>query len=228
MAKGVFMIITIDGPVATGKSTIAKKLAEKLGFIYFDTGAMYRCITFALLEQGISLTDADQIRQFLETYDFHMKTQRGEKHYFVSGQEVTDLIRSEVVTAHVSQLSALAVVREKLVALQRELAHGINAVFEGRDIGTVVFPEAELKIFLTGRLEVRAKRRLEELRRRFPETTQELTLEKVMLEINARDTYDSTRALSPLWQADDAYVVDTSDLTTDEIVFKIIECKDAL
>lgn len=222
------MIITIDGPVATGKSTIAKKLAEALGYIYFDTGAMYRCLTYALIKHNIPLDNPDAIKKFLETFEFDIKVHRAEKRYVVENEDVTLKIRGDEVTKLVSKVSALPVVREKLVAIQRELANGVNAVFEGRDMGTVVFPNAELKIFLTGSDEVRAKRRYDELVKKFPEKASTLTIDQVLQEINQRDMYDSTREISPLTQAHDAFLVDTTSMTPDEVVSKILECKDQL
>lgn len=222
------MIITIDGPIATGKSTIAKKLAEEIGYIYFDTGAMYRCITIGVLKKNINIDDPDQLAAFLKDFHFDIKIKPGERHYIVDGQDVTKEIRGEEVTSHVSKVSANKAVREKLVSLQRHLSEGVNAVFEGRDMGTVVFPDANVKIFLTGRPEVRAKRRFDELKSKFPAETETLTLDKVLEDINQRDASDSTREISPLRQAPDAYVVDTSDLSTDEIVLKILEYKDTM
>lgn len=217
------MIITIDGYIATGKSTIAKRLSEKLGFIYFDTGAMYRCITYGVIQKNIDIDNPTSLENFLSQFTFEIKIHHGEKRYFIAEQDVTDQIRTEEVTNLVSQVSAIGSVREKLVNLQRELANGVNAIFEGRDMGTVVFPQAALKIFLTGRPELRAERRFKELKTKYPKDNANLTLEKTLEEINRRDRYDSTRALSPLLQADDAYEIDTSDLTVDEIVDKILE-----
>lgn len=217
------MIITIDGPIATGKSTIAKKLAEMLGYIYFDTGAMYRCLTHGVIKNKVDLDNPQKLQTYLDAFVFDVNIYHGEKRYIVNSEDVTESIRGEAVTALVSKVSAFASVREKLVKMQRQLATGINAVFEGRDIGTVVFPNADLKIFLVGRPEVRAKRRFEELRRKFPEDTKDLTLEKALVEINRRDLYDSTREISPLRQAEDAVVIDTSDLSIDDIVEKIFE-----
>lgn len=222
------MIIAIDGPIATGKSTIAKRLAEKLGFIFFDTGAMYRCLTYGVVQRNVNIDDPRQLRKFLDQFNFDINIYKGEKRYLVYGEDVTEKIRGEEVTKNVSRVSAIGMVRDKLVALQRELAKGVNAVFEGRDIGTAVFPDADVKVFLTGRPEVRAKRRFEELRKRFPQETKNLTLNQTLDEIAKRDEYDSTRELSPLRQAEDAYVVDTSDFTVDEIVFKILEYMDTL
>lgn len=214
------MIITIDGPIATGKSTIAKKLAERLGYICFDTGAMYRCLTYAVIKNNIDLSSG--LHDFLKQFSFDVKLINGEKHYFVDKEDVTEQIRAPGVTSLVSEVSALKEVREKLVALQQQWAVGVDAVFEGRDLGTVVFPHAYLKVFLTGRTDIRAQRRFNELRMRFPEDTQELTLEQAIEDISKRDIYDSTREISPLKQAADSYVVDTSNYTADEIVDIII------
>lgn len=220
------MIITIDGPVATGKSTVAKKLAESLGYIYFDTGAMYRALTYQVLKENIDVNDPAAVEAFLQRFDLHIKILRGAKFYYVGGVDVTSDIRGVAVTSAVSKISAVPAIREKLVAIQRQLAEGVNAVFEGRDMGSVVFPDADLKIFLEGRSDVRAQRRLEELKRIRPDEAKDLTIEQVMKEITDRDTYDSTRSVSPLVKAKDAFSVDTSDLSVDEIVFQIFECKD--
>lgn len=217
------MIITIDGPVATGKSTVAKKVAEKLGFIFFDTGAMYRCVTYALLQANIDLDNSAQVRHFLKDFSFEVILRNGEKRYLISHEDVTDHIRNTTVTSLVSKVSAISAVREKLVALQRALAVGVNAVFEGRDMGSVVFPQADLKIFLSGRNEVRAKRRHDELRFKFPQETQNLTLEQALAEIDRRDAYDMSREISPLKQASDAHLIDTSDRTLDEVVDEILK-----
>lgn len=222
------MIITIDGPVATGKSTIAKKLAEAIGFIYFDTGAMYRTLTYGILKHQIHMDHEAQLQEYLKNFDMDIRVIKRERRYFYEGEDISDKIRQDEVTAAVSRVSAHKAVREKLVYLQRELSEGVNAVFEGRDMGTVVFPEAAVKIFLTGRAEVRAKRRFDELMGKYPEEHKDLTLEQCLEEITRRDQFDSTREHSPLCQAKDAYVVDTSDLGTEEIVFRILEYKDTL
>lgn len=222
------MIITIDGPIATGKSTIAKKLAEEIGFIYFDTGAMFRSLTYAILRDKVDFHNPEILEEYLDKFDFDVVIELGNKKYFVGNEDVTLQIRSEPVTTLVSEISAIGMVREKMKEVQREFAIGVNAVFEGRDMGTTVFPYAEIKIFLTGRPEVRAKRRFDELKMKFPEETKDLTLEKTLEEISRRDTYDSTRKISPLRQAENAFVIDTSDLSTDEIVFKILEYRDTV
>jgi len=222
------MIITIDGPIATGKSSLAKKLAAEIGYIYFDTGAMYRCVAYGVQKKKVNIDDPAALAAFLKDFHFDIKVKRGERFYFVDGEDVTLKIRGPEVTSAVPKVSALPGVREKLVALQREWAVGVNAVFEGRDMGTVVFPEAQVKVFLSGRPEVRAARRLAELKAKFPEECANLTIEKLLEEINARDEYDSRREISPLKQADDALVIDTSDLTIDEIILKILEYKDTI
>lgn len=221
------MIITIDGSVATGKSTIAKKLAAAIGYIYFDTGAMYRAITYGILKHRINIDNKEELEKFLSIYEFDIKIKLGERRYFVGEEDVTQLIRMDEVTSEVSRISANPLVRQKLVEYQRNLAKGVNAVFEGRDMGSVVFSEEALvKIFLTGRLEVRAKRRFDELKAKFPEESAHLTLEKAKQDILARDEYDSKRDISPLIIPVDAHEIDTSDLTPDEIVYKILEIKD--
>ena len=162
------MIITIDGSIATGKSTIAKRLAYEIGYIYFDTGAMYRCVTYGILKHHIDASDPEKLKQFLKNFKFEIKIKHGDRHYFVDDEDVTLKIRGAEVTSAVSKISAMPAIRDQLVGYKKESAIGVNAVFEGRDMGTVVFPKAELKIFLTGRPEVRAARRLAEIREKFP------------------------------------------------------------
>ncbi len=222
------MIITIDGPVATGKSVIARKLAESIGFIFFDTGAMYRTLTYGVLKYQIDIYQACQLQKFLDQFELDIRIVQHERKYFFENEDITKKIRGADVTYVVSEVSANKAIRDKLIAIQRELAVGVNAVFEGRDMGTVVFPHASLKIFLTGRNEIRAKRRFEELKAKYPEEAQNLSFNKCLEDINKRDTYDSNREYSPLHQAQDAYVIDTSDLTIEEVIFKILEYKDSL
>ncbi len=222
------MIITIDGATGTGKSTVAKTLASNLGYVFFDTGAMYRCVTYGILKHKININDAATLDAFLKDFEFKVRIRFGERYYYVDNEDISLKIRGTEVTSKVSQISAIPAVRAKLVDLQRKLAIGVNAVFEGRDMGTVVFPDAQLKIFLTGSIEVRAARRLAELRAKFPEESHVLTLEQLIKDITNRDTTDSTRETSPLKPASDACVIDTTNLTIDQVVLKILEFKDSI
>lgn len=212
------MIITIDGPTGTGKSTVAKKLAETLHYTYFDTGAMYRCLTYGVLKNNIDIRDQEKLLHYLKHFIFRIQLQNGEKQYFVGDTNVSSEIRGDKVTNFVSEVSAIPIVREHLVEIQRNFAKGVDCVFEGRDIGTVVFPKAELKIYLTGRPEVRAERRHKELLKKFPEEAEQYTFEKVLNNLQTRDQYDTNRAHSPLRPAKDAHIIDTSDLSVDQVV----------
>lgn len=187
------MIITIDGPSGTGKTTIAKRVAERLRFSYFDTGAMYRALTWLFLEEGIELSDTGRIQKILSDFSFHTKEMGKERHYFVGDRDVTKEIRSQRVTAHVSAVSALPEVRQSLLHIQRNFAREESAVFEGRDLGTVVFPNAEIKVFLTARPEVRAQRRLDEMIAKNPAEAAKIDHDKMLADIIRRDTHDSTK-----------------------------------
>lgn len=220
------MIITIDGPSGTGKSTVAKGVAKRLGFLFFDTGAMYRSLAWKLTEQNISLTDEAAIQQLVEEFQYDIQTTReGEKHYFVGEVDVTSKIRTQEISLLASQVSSLPFVRKTLVKIQRSFGHRVDAVFEGRDMGTVVFPDAELKIFLTARPEVRAERRYRELLQKFPDLADSLSKERILSEIEERDHNDRTRTISPLRQAEDAILIDTSDFTAEEVIGRIAEAK---
>jgi cytidylate kinase len=216
------MIIAIDGPSGTGKSTVAKGVAKRLGFIFFDTGAMYRSFSWYLLHQGVSPENHEEIKRLLAEFRFDIRTDESlEKHYFVNGSDVTKSIRTQEISGIASQVAQLSFVREALVKIQREFGHKADAVFEGRDMGTVVFPEAEIKIFLTARSRVRAERRYRELMAKFPDLSHNLSLSQIEKEIEERDHSDSTRTISPLRQAKDAILIDTSDLTAEEAIDRI-------
>lgn len=219
------MIITIDGPVGTGKSTIAKILAKRLGFIHFDTGAMYRSLTYGVIKHEVDPDNLEALKKLLDHFDFDIRIINGSNHYFFEGEDISAVIRGDKVTSLVSKVSAIAIVREKLVEMQRTLGKDKNAVFEGRDMGTVVFPHADLKIFLTADPKTRAKRRFEELRQKYPDDSQNLTFEEVLESVVTRDHFDSSREHSPLKQAADAHVVDTSGLSIEEVLEKIIALK---
>jgi CMP/dCMP kinase len=218
----MIMIITIDGPSGTGKSTIAKKLADKLNFSYFDTGAMYRAIAWLILQQDISLSDQDQLTQLLERFDFIIKDEAQERRYFIGDLDITQEIRKKEVTDFVSEVSALRSVRSFLLEKQKQYAKQRNAVFEGRDLGTVVFPDAEIKIFLTASPEIRAKRRFEEIVEKDPLQKQKISETMILDSLKRRDAYDSTREIAPLKCPEDAYVIDTSDLSIEEVVEKVM------
>ncbi len=219
------MIITIDGPAGTGKTTVAKSVAEELGFTYLDTGAMYRALTYGIISKNINADDLDALQAFLNTFPVTMKSHLGEKRFFLGEEDVTDKIRTNGVTQLVSKISAFKVVRDKLVETQREIASGVNAVVEGRDMGTVVFPHANLKIFLTADPRVRAERRYKELKEKNPDDAS-ITVEWVLEDINRRDAYDAGRDISPMKPADDAVIIDTSALSIDDVINRVIVLKE--
>lgn len=217
------MIITIDGPSGTGKSTVARQLAERLHFVYFDTGAMYRAFTWFVLEHHVDLDDKAGIQKLLENFDFSISEKRGEKHYFVGQHDVTLVIRSRLVTAQVSAVSALREVRTYLLNIQHEYAKTQDVIFEGRDLGTVVFPQAQLKIFLTAEPMIRAERRLAEILLKKPEEARGVSRLQMLADIVARDDYDSNREVAPLRCPSDAYQLDTSHLSIDQVVDHIVK-----
>jgi len=207
-----YKVITIDGPAGTGKSTAAKGLAEAIGFSYFDTGALYRAITWKVIQEKLSLGDHRKLDALLRKFIFHIKGGR----YFVEDVDVTTAIRTKEVTALVSAVAALSKVRETLKPIQSTVAKETDVVFEGRDLGTVVFPQADLKFFLTARAEVRAERRFKELREKFPQ--QKFSLEKILKDIQERDKFDTNRTVAPLKRAEDALLIDTSTLSVQEVI----------
>jgi cytidylate kinase len=213
------MIIAIDGPAATGKSTTAKIVAEKLGFTYLDTGAMYRCVTLAMINAGIRNTDSELINNLLKDLTIDLVENEGNLQILMNNVDVSNEIRSVEVTENVSAVSALKKVRESLVKIQREIAATTNCVMEGRDIGTVVFPNADFKFFLIADSIVRAHRRQKDLQ----SMGEEMSIEDLEKDINRRDEYDSTREISPLKKAEDAFEIDTTDLNIDGQVSIIIE-----
>jgi cytidylate kinase len=218
------MIIAIDGPSGTGKSTVAKAVARRLGFVYFDTGAMYRSFAWKSLQEQIAPTDEAALRQLIERFQFDIQTDRmGEKHYLVNGVDVTNKIRAQEISNLSSQISIYPFVRQAMVKIQRKFGQKMNVVFEGRDMGTVVFPDAEVKIFLTARPQVRAERRYRELLVKFPDLAHTLSEEQILREIEERDHKDSTRVISPLRQAKEAILIDTSDSKAEEVVDRILE-----
>lgn len=208
------IVIAIDGPAASGKSTTAKLLAQKLGYVYIDTGAMYRALTLKALSKSLIeqlLIDEERLRQFVEHTDVRLTDTK----VWLDGRDVTEEIRSNEVSKFVSKISALKAVREKLSAIQKKLGEAKGVVMDGRDIGTAIFPNAELKIYMMASAKERAKRRYEELKSK---NAADLNLDALEAEIKQRDEEDMNRAVSPLRKADDAIVLDTSPLTIEEQV----------
>ncbi len=212
------MIITIDGPSGTGKSTIAKRVASVLGFAFFDTGAMYRALAWEILQKQISIENATALKEVLNSFNFNIQEHAEGKRYSVNGIDVTDSIRTPVISTKASEIATLPVIRELLRDIQRKFAKNIDAVFEGRDMGTVVFPNAEVKIFLTANVDVRSERRFNEI----ISTSASLTREQVLQDLKERDERDSTRKCAPLKKPLDAKEIDTSDLTIDEVVTLVL------
>lgn len=210
--------IAIDGPAAAGKSTIAKKTAELLGYTYVDTGAMYRAITYKAIQLNIDLQDGENLTNLLNETSIELKPSSKGQLVFLDNQEVTEEIRSKEVTASVSAVAAHANLREEMVERQVEMGKNGSIVMDGRDIGTHVLTNAELKVFMSASVEERAKRRFIENEKRGIDSS----LEELKEEIALRDKKDSERAASPLIQADDAIFIDTTSLTIEEVSEKIM------
>ena len=210
--------VAIDGPAGAGKSTIAKAAAEQMGFIYVDTGAMYRAIGLYYLDHDIDIHDEELCSKHLDDILVTLRYNDGLQEVLLNGENVSDRIRTEGVGEAASVTSQYPEVREKLLDLQRKMAREYDVIMDGRDIGTTILPDAKLKVFLTASVEVRAKRRMEELN----EKGIDARLETVIREIAERDYRDMNREVSPLKKAEDAVVVDTSDMTIEEVEEKIV------
>ena len=214
--------IAIDGPAGAGKSTIAKKVAKEKGFIYVDTGAMYRAMAFYLLSEGVDPQDAEMIAEKCVGADITIRYEDGEQVVLLNGKNVNGVIRTEKVGKMASVTSKNPKVRERLTALQKELANTSDVVMDGRDIGTCVLPGADVKVYLTASAAVRAKRRYDELTAK----GEICDIQKIEEDIIARDEQDMNRPIAPLRQAEDAILVDSSDMTIDEVADKIMSlCK---
>ncbi len=213
------MIIAIDGPAGSGKSTIAKLLAQRLGFTYIDTGAMYRAVALKVKKNGINPEDKEKIIKILENTKIELKPDKNGVKVFLDGEDVSSLIRTEEIGKIASKIARIPEVRKKLVQLQRELGKKAkNAVIEGRDTGTVIFPDAELKIFMTASPEERAKRRYKELK----EKGLNVSYETILREIKERDYLDETRKDSPLKPAKDAVIIDTTGKSLEEVLNQVL------
>ena len=209
--------IAIDGPAGAGKSTIAKRIAKKMNFIYVDTGAMYRAMALYLIRKGIEPTDEKRISEVCQEADISIEYRDGEQVVLLDGENVNVFLRTEEVGNMASYSSAVPAVREKLVDLQRKLAEKADVVMDGRDIGTVVLPDANVKVYLTASAATRAKRRYLELQ----EKKEAADLKQIEQDIMERDYRDMHREHSPLCQAADAVLLDSSDMTIDEVVERI-------
>lgn len=211
------MIVTIDGPAGSGKSTVARRLAERLGFEFLNTGAMYRAVALACVRNGTDLDDPDAVAACARSARVTFPHDRPH----LDGEDVTDELRTEPVSAAASRVAVNPQVRELLVELQRQAAEGRDVVTEGRDQGTIVFPHAEVKVFLTATAETRAARRYAELAALEGEPPDDVTYAAVLAQIRDRDERDRTRPIAPLMPAPDAQVFDTSDLTIEEAVDRL-------
>ncbi len=212
------MNIAIDGPAGAGKSTIAKRAAKELGFLYVDTGAMYRTIALSLLRSGTDCEDEAALAGELDRMQIGMEYKDGEQRMLLNGENVTGLIRTEEVSRMASFSSAKPIVREKLLELQRKLARENDVLMDGRDIGTRILPDADLKIFLTASVEARAQRRYLEQ----TEKGEKCSLEEIKADIEDRDYRDIHRDTAPLIQAEDAVLIDSSDMTIEEVTERIV------
>lgn len=210
--------IAIDGPAGAGKSTIAKKLARELDFIYVDTGAMYRAIAYFFIENGIESLDGINVKVLCAQMDIRISYEDGNQQVILNGKNVTSHLRDEAVGKMASNVAVNGDVREKLLDLQKYIANEADVVMDGRDIGTKILPDAELKIFLTASVDVRAERRYNELVAKGIESN----LDEIKEDIRIRDERDMNREISPLCQADDAVLIDSSFMTIDEVVAEII------
>ncbi|GGD69361.1 (d)CMP kinase [Paenibacillus nasutitermitis] len=210
--------VAIDGPAGAGKSTVARKVAEQLGYVYIDTGAMYRAVTLAANRAGIDPGEQDRLKELVEVLNIRLAPGENGQMVFLNEEDVTSEIRSRDVTQHVSQVASHESVRIRLVELQRQLAAARGIVMDGRDIGTHVLPDAELKIFLTASVHIRALRRYQELKDRTG-----VSLEQLEAEIAGRDLSDEQREISPLVCAKDAIRIDSSELTIEQVVALIQE-----
>lgn len=212
------LVVAIDGPAGAGKSTVAQMAAKELGFTYIDTGAMYRAVAWKSLQQGQPVSD-ELINEVVQDIDIVLDYKEGKTRVFVDGTEVTAAIRTPEVTAIVSQVAALGPVRERLTDLQRKMATEGSVIMDGRDIATNVLPNADIKIFLTASIEERAQRRYKEMKAK----GYDVDLKQLQEEIGARDKADSEREISPLVQAEDAELLDTSHMTIGEVVQAILD-----
>ena len=212
-------IVAVDGPAGSGKGTITKIVGEKENLIYIDTGALYRCVTLSMVRQNVKLEELEKIQEILDTIDIEFKKEDDQKKVYLNGEDVSKEIRESAVNKFVSQVSHIVIVREAITELSRKIAEGKQVIMEGRDIGTNVFPNADVKIYLDASSEERAKRR----QKQNEEKGINIPFEEIVENIKFRDNNDKTSQVAPLKQAEDAIYIDSSDMTIEEVAEKVIE-----
>ena len=209
--------IAIDGPAGSGKSTVARLVAKKLGFVYVDTGAMYRTVGLYCAENSIDLENKDEVKKALQKVNIELKYDEGVQHIYLNGEDVSSAIRVQRIAEYASKVAAIGVVREKLVEMQRNIAENGNVVMDGRDIGTNVIPNAKAKIYLDASVDVRTERRCHELEEKGVSFDKNIIREEII----ERDNFDKNRKINPLTIAEDATIIDTSYMTIEEVENKI-------
>lgn len=213
------MIVAIDGPAGSGKGTVAKNIAKKINAVYIDTGAMYRCVTLEALRKNIKMNETMRLQKLLDYIKIDLRQENDELKIYLNDEDVSKEIRTEEVSKNASSYSSLSIIREKMVKIQQEMAISKDVVMEGRDIGTVVLPNADVKIYLDAKPEERA-------RRRFNQNIEKgimANYDEILKEIKLRDYNDMSRNISPLKKAVDAIYIDSTDLTLEEVTYKILE-----
>jgi cytidylate kinase len=212
------MVVAVDGPAGSGKGTITKAVAERLGLVYIDTGALYRCITLYMIRNNINLNDIDKIQEMLKNVGIELKKEDNLDKVYLNGEDVSLKIREKAVNELVSQVSHVIEIRENITDLSRKIAKGKNVIMEGRDIGTNVFPNAQIKIYLDATPEERAHRRMKQNE----EKGIDIPYKDILENIKFRDNNDKTSKVAPLKQAEDSIYIDSTNMTIDEVTEKII------
>ncbi len=213
------MVVAVDGPAGSGKGTITKLVAQKLGLVYIDTGALYRCITLYMIRNKIDLKDIDKIQKMLENINIELKKEEDSDKVYLNGEDVSIKIREKEVNEFIPQVSNIVEIRENITNLSRKIAEGKEVIMEGRDIGTNVFPNAKIKIYLDATPEERANRRLKQNE----QEGIEISYEDILENIKFRDNNDKTREIAPLKQAEDAIYIDSTNMTIEEVTERIVK-----